>query len=221
MKCDSACARPRSISAGVGPDADEGIDLVGDRGLEVLKRAPWRSGRDHLEEPADLPRVLRGGNLGGDPLIVDERPIESRRLAARQELGDQIHLGIAGREETLGVPGQVQPRQLDPVLEQQPHFARGRFGSRRIHRRRRFARIDRSEVALDELERIVRVERRRRATATHCAGGSRSGKRPGRPQAPRRADRRPRRSSASGTGDPADTARRPSPCAANPYGRFS
>ena len=80
---------------------------------------PGRGGRDDLEEAADLARVLRRGHFGGEPLLEHQRAIEARGLAAGEHFGDQIELGVAGREQRRRVPGDVEPRQLDAILEHQ------------------------------------------------------------------------------------------------------
>ena len=51
--------------------------------------------------------------------LVDERAIEPRRLAVRQQVGHEIQLGVARREHRRRVPREVDARQLDAILEQQ------------------------------------------------------------------------------------------------------
>ena len=99
------------------------IDLLGDGALELDQRAPRRRGRDDLEEAAGLARILRRGHFGGEPLLEDERAIEARRLAAGEHFGDEIELGVAGREQRRRVPGEVEPRQLDAILQHQARLA--------------------------------------------------------------------------------------------------
>ena len=82
-----------------GPRRDERRDLRGNGPLELDQRPAGRCRGDDLKEAANLTGVLRRGDLGREPLLEHERAIQARGLSARQHLGDQIELGIAGREQ--------------------------------------------------------------------------------------------------------------------------
>ena len=88
------------------------------------------------KKPPSSREFCDGGDLGRDPLVVDERAIEARRLAAGEHLGDEIQFGVAVREQRRRVPGEVEPRQLDAILEHAaaPRAAGGRRGD--LDRRR-------------------------------------------------------------------------------------
>ena len=126
----------------------------------------------------------------GDPLVVDERPVEPRRLAVGQQVAEQVHLGIAGGEHRRRMPRHVEARQLDAILE---HAA----AARETARRGRDTGCGRTpggklaEVALGQVERPRRSRCRRPARATRSPGGSRSGRTPARPRAASRGCRRP------------------------------
>ena len=191
--------------------ADERLERPRNRLLELGERTARRGRGNDLEIPANLARVLRRGDLGGDPLLVHKRAIQPRRLSARQHLGDQIELRIVWREKA---PGNARRRRAAAARRdpRAPAAARPRSrpaASPRHAEARRRRRDRRNSGAPSRAHR--RCPRLQPARATRCAADNRSGRTPARrPDVPRGCRRR-RRSSPSDTGDRAGTARRRSP----------
>ena len=103
MKCASACAMPRSISAAVGPSACHLCDLRRrSPGSSSVERASRRGGGDDLKVAGELAGILRRRDFGGNALLVHERAIQPRRLAPGQHVRDEIELGIVCSEQRSG-----------------------------------------------------------------------------------------------------------------------
>ena len=88
--------------------------------LEIAERDARRRRRRNLEHARNLARVLIGHDVGRDLLVVDERAIEARRLAVRDQVGGEIELGIVSGKHRWRMPREIQARQLDAILEHQP-----------------------------------------------------------------------------------------------------
>ena len=123
-----------------GPRRRASSIAVGNGALEFGERAAGRGGRDDLKVAAELARILRRGNLGRHPFLVDQRAIEARGLSARQHFRDQIELRIVFGEQRRRVPADVQPRQLDSIFEQQTTLDGDAERRCRTDHRRRIAR---------------------------------------------------------------------------------
>ena len=137
---------------------NEPIDFLGDGALELDQRAPRGRGRDDLEKAPGLPRILRRGDLGGETLLEYERAIEARRLAAGEHFGDEIELRVAGREQRRRVPGEVEPRQLDAILQHHARLAGANVRRRAREGRRLLAGLELAEVVLGQAQRLVRLD---------------------------------------------------------------
>ncbi len=80
------------------------------------------------------------------------------------------------REQCRRMPREIQPRQLDAILEQQPDVAIERGGRARRPAAGRRSGLELAEVLLRQLECAATSRRRRPAPATRCADDSRSGR---------------------------------------------
>ncbi len=182
MNCASAWTRPRSISSSVGPSAAS--RAISSRITCSSSASVWpgRGGRGDLRVARHLARVLRRRDVGRHPLVEHQPAIEARRLAVGEQVGRQIEIRVALREHRRREPRQVQPRQLDAILELDPDVAGQRRRRRATGSTRSPASIS-PKYAIDERQRLRPDRCRRRARATRWPGDS-SG---GRTRAPRRA----------------------------------
>ena len=100
--------------------------------------------------------MLIRGHVGGDPALVDERLVETRRLAVGEHVRRHIQLRVVLRKHRRRVPAQIDARQLDAIFEQQV----GAVGQccRRADRRDGRSRREAAEVFLRQLERLRRFE---------------------------------------------------------------
>ena len=182
MNCASACTRPRSISSSVGPSAASRAISSTIDAFELGERVAGRGGRGHLHEAGHLARVLRRRHVGRDPLFEDQPAIQARRLAVGEQVGRQIELGVAFGEHRRRQPGEVETRQLDAILEQEPHVAAAATAVG-ADRSTALAGVDLAEIPVDQRQRVVADRCRRRSRSRRSPGDS-SG---GRTRAPRRA----------------------------------
>ena len=91
--------------------------------LHLLHRHPrLEGGLDH-ELGGELLARLEGGHVLGDLQLVHQAPVEPAGPALAQGLGREIELRVTRREERRGVPHEVHPGELHPVLEPEPVLA--------------------------------------------------------------------------------------------------
>jgi hypothetical protein len=78
--------------------------------------------------------MLERRDVGGHAPFVHQVLVEPRGLAMRQHIGAEIEIGVTGREHGRRVPAQIEPRQLDAIVEQQrrvrPYRGAGGHGRR-------------------------------------------------------------------------------------------
>ncbi len=136
----------------VGRDAL--IQRVGEDGVgrrlelgEVVTRA-WR--QHHAEGARDLGRRVVGHRVLGDLLLVHQRPVEARGLAAAEDAREHVERGVVGAEDRGGGNRHIEARKLDPVLDLEHHVAMElrHPASQLAHRGSRW---NRAEVTLHQL----------------------------------------------------------------------
>ena len=139
------------------PARRERIQLVVDRRLQLVRGVTRLGGRPNLEVRIELRRLLEGGHVLGDLLLVHQALVEPARLAAAQDAGRDVGFGVTGLEVGSRDPRHVDARQLHLVGH---HLAPLGADRRRLHVDRRHvgALGDGAEVFLDQRLGLVHVD---------------------------------------------------------------
>ena len=128
-----------------------------DQRLDFVQR--FTRTRDHLDTEHRTQRqgFLRDLQALRQLAFVDQLFVEPAGLAAAEDVGGHIEIGVARLEHGRGVPGQIQPRQLDLVADF--HALLG-ADLRLRHQHRRYWRtcLQRAEIFFDHLPGLGRLE---------------------------------------------------------------
>ncbi len=81
------------------------------------ERGPGAEGRVDPERAGQLATRLVGADVLRQARLDDELAEQPARLAAAEDVAEQRQRGVVGAELRGGVPGQVQPVELDPVAD--------------------------------------------------------------------------------------------------------
>ena len=106
--------RPRHF-AGLGRRGAQLVQLLVNHRLQLVQRLAGPRRRDHDEVAAERLRLLERADILRDLQIVDEPAIETRVLAAGQQVRDDVERGVTRFHERRCVPGHVEARQLHAI----------------------------------------------------------------------------------------------------------